>query len=344
MNDLVSIITPCYNGEKYLPAFLQSIISQTWRPIEFIFVDDGSTDHTKAVFDDYLPRLNDSGIQTTYIYQKNAGAAAAINQGLAIFSGEYLMWVDSDDILLPENVEKKVRYLQENPEYGFVLTQAFQVKEDNLDVHVFIAKRDNSVNSSLFDDLLEGKNVVFNPCVIMVRRGVFDSAISTRKIYESKQGQNWQMMLPIAYISRCGYIDEPLAKIVEHEDSHSRRKRDYYQQIERNNEFEELLIATIRNIRQMPESEKLKRIKSIIIRYTRENVRLSHHYFRWRNAKEYRKKLKKHSQLRFSDTLYGYLTTALCRKVHDHQIVSTLFRKIDCLIHKALSNVKVLMK
>ena len=202
MNHLVSIISPCYNGAKYLPHFLESVLQQTYRPIELIFVDDGSTDDTKIVFDSYRERFLDSGITPVYIYQKNAGQAAAMNAGLPIFTGDYLMWVDADDVILPENVSKKVAYLEKHQEKGFVLCQGLSVHESNMDesIGLLARKDDGSLDRiKLFDDLIMEHNVVYVPATIMARRNSVLRAIPSLHIYEGRQGQNWQLMLPLAY-------------------------------------------------------------------------------------------------------------------------------------------------
>ncbi len=114
----VSIISPCYNGASYLPHFLQSLSEQTYTNIEFIFVNDGSTDNSEQLFLDYKPRLEQKGWSVIYIKQENAGQAAALNKGLEIFSGDYLLWPDSDDILLPQHIEQKVSFMEAHPEYA----------------------------------------------------------------------------------------------------------------------------------------------------------------------------------------------------------------------------------
>lgn len=256
---LVSIITPCYNGAKYLPAFLESVLKQSYRPIELLFVDDGSTDNTKDVFESYRTRFEESNIETIYIYQKNAGQAAAINNALPRFKGEYMMWVDSDDILLPKNITKKVNYLESNVDKAFVLCQGLIVNSNALDVHIGRLARIETEpydHIRLFEDLIMERNVVFGPATIMVRSRAIKAAIPTLHIYESRQGQNWQLMLPLAYMFEYGLIDEPLFKYVVHNDSHSHQKRSYEQQMQRFEQFEQLIISTIYNIPQIQEIEK----------------------------------------------------------------------------------------
>lgn len=97
MKDRISVIVPVYNVAAYLPQSLESILSQDYRSLEVILIDDGSTDDSGIICDRFAtgdPRIR-------VIHRKNGGAAAAKNTGLAIATGEYLSFVDSDDYLEP---------------------------------------------------------------------------------------------------------------------------------------------------------------------------------------------------------------------------------------------------
>jgi glycosyltransferase involved in cell wall biosynthesis len=95
MEPLISIIVPVYNVELYLDKCISSIVNQTYKNLEIILVDNGSPDACPQMCD--LWSYKDSRIKV--IHQSNAGVSAARNAGLEIFSGEYLMFVDSDDYL-----------------------------------------------------------------------------------------------------------------------------------------------------------------------------------------------------------------------------------------------------
>lgn len=95
---LISIIIPVYNTEQYLGKCLDSVIFQTYKNLQIILVDDGSTDNSPSICDDYAKA--DSRI--TVMHQKNAGVSAARNTGLAAVKGEWIGWVDSDDWIEPE--------------------------------------------------------------------------------------------------------------------------------------------------------------------------------------------------------------------------------------------------
>lgn len=95
MNNHISVIIPVYNVSSYLPECLNSILTQDYSDLEIILIDDGSTDSSGKICDDYAAK--DRRIRV--IHQNNSGAAAAKNAGLRIASGKYLSFVDSDDVL-----------------------------------------------------------------------------------------------------------------------------------------------------------------------------------------------------------------------------------------------------
>ncbi len=106
MSPLVSIIIPCYNAEPWLAETLESALAQTWPNKEVILVDDGSTDGSRAVAERFAPR----GVAV--ITQPNQGAAAARNTGLARARGDFVQFLDADDLLAPDKVERQVHLLQ----------------------------------------------------------------------------------------------------------------------------------------------------------------------------------------------------------------------------------------
>lgn len=104
INKKVSIIIPCYNVEKYLDECLTSIINQTYKNLEIIVINDGSSDSTPAIIDKYAATDN----RIIAIHQENAGVSEARNSGLKVLSGDYICFIDSDDKVLPEYIEHMV--------------------------------------------------------------------------------------------------------------------------------------------------------------------------------------------------------------------------------------------
>ncbi len=105
MDPLVSIIIPCFNAERWLAETLESALAQTWPAKEIILVDDGSADGSLAV----ARRFECRGVRV--VAQPNQGAAAARNHGLRLAGGAYLQFLDADDLLAPDKLERQVRLL-----------------------------------------------------------------------------------------------------------------------------------------------------------------------------------------------------------------------------------------
>ena len=104
---LISVIVPVYNVEKYLPECVESIISQTYGNLEIILVDDGSTDRSGKICDEFAEK--DSRI--VVIHQKNSGVSAARNRGLDVCKGDYISFVDSDDYYCTDLMESAMNAL-----------------------------------------------------------------------------------------------------------------------------------------------------------------------------------------------------------------------------------------
>ena len=112
----VSVIVPCYNYGHFLGAALQSVQAQTLREWECIIVDDGSSDDTRAVAARYAAL--DTRIQ--YLFQTNSGHSAARNRGLEAAQGQYLQFLDADDLLQPHKLELQAAFLDSHPSVDIV--------------------------------------------------------------------------------------------------------------------------------------------------------------------------------------------------------------------------------
>jgi glycosyltransferase involved in cell wall biosynthesis len=116
-SNLISCIVPVYNSEKYLAEALDSIWGQSYRPIEVIVADDGSTDQTAAVVKQY-------GHEVGYLYQPNAGPAAARNLGLGAANGEFIAFLDADDLWDPEKLARQIARFEARPELDYCVAHA----------------------------------------------------------------------------------------------------------------------------------------------------------------------------------------------------------------------------
>lgn len=107
---LVSIITPCYNGEEFLRETIHSVIAQTYANWEMLIVDDGSKDSSAEIIKEYA--LKDGRIR--FLQQENAGSAAARNNGIRNSRGQYIALLDADDLWKPDFLKKQIDFMKEN--------------------------------------------------------------------------------------------------------------------------------------------------------------------------------------------------------------------------------------
>lgn len=273
---LVSIISPCYNGEAFVSRFFENILEQTYPRIELIFINDGSVDKTEAIAKSYEEKFKQKGYELVYIYQENAGQAAAVNKGLKIFHGDYFMWTDSDDLLDKDNIEKKVAFLETHEDMDYVMCRGRVVKENALDVKVGELKRvQPQGEDNMFLDLIVEKNVIFTPGVYLVRREAFLTVNPERDINESRVGQNWQILLPLAYSRKCGYIKEELFSYIIREDSHSRQEKTLEQVLDKLKNHNDLLIEILTEM-GLEHSEYRKILDAKYIRKQFDNAYFYH--------------------------------------------------------------------
>ncbi len=167
---LVSIIVPVYNMENYLLRCLDSIAAQSYKNIEVILVDDGSTDSSGTMCDDYC--LKDNRFRV--IHQENKWLAEARNTGLAASKGDFLMFVDSDDAIHPRMVERMYdTFLRSGA--GFIICDHREVDLDNI---------------IPFEDLPDNVDFEVFPAGEYVRRLVFEAGKN------SEFGLSWNKFIP----------------------------------------------------------------------------------------------------------------------------------------------------
>ncbi len=166
MNQTISVIVPVYNVAQYLPQCVDSILSQDYGDLEVILIDDGSTDPSGEICDQYATR--DSRVHV--IHQKNGGAAAAKNAGLRIASGDYLTFADSDDYPEPGA-------------YGFLMKTLLETGADAVQGSFREIYRNRAEEQRICEETLEGYDYLLRfpkdfSCALlwnkMYRRELFD--------------------------------------------------------------------------------------------------------------------------------------------------------------------------
>lgn len=253
---LVSLITPGWNGKHFVHRLLDSILVQTYKNIEYIYIDDGSTDGSREIVLSYQEKFKERGIDFQYIWKENGGVSTAIEEGLKHVKGEFLCWPEYDDYLTPNSIEVKVNYLLSHPDCACVTSDAWLVSEEeptkpygvlsNYNVNRF--DRNHFVQALL-------SNSVFTAACQMCRMDVFDETHPNRHIYHSPIGPNWQILLPLYYKHNRGFLSTPLCYYMQRIDSISNGN---YQTYEKRyyaiNEFIKAIKYTLKTI-DMPKED-----------------------------------------------------------------------------------------
>lgn len=174
---LVSVIIPAYNAALYLEECLNSVLSQTYQNLEIIIVDDGSTDRQKEVIYTYLTKFEN----VHYHYQQNRGVAAARNKGLEFAKGEYIAFLDADDVWLENNLSLKVQRFGEG-DFGLVHSGAYLIDANSdLIEGQLVGKEGNLLNDMLAwkSTLVPGPSSILVKCDVIEKVGFWDENLST---------------------------------------------------------------------------------------------------------------------------------------------------------------------
>lgn len=245
----VSVIVPCYNCEKKMGRFLDSLLNQTYRKLDLIFVNDGSTDRTGELIHSYKDRYLDRGFLFRYFYKKNGGLCSAINKGLKHVTGEYLIWPDPDDWLSEDSIEKRVSFLVQNPRCGSVSSNYSIFGSDDFDnpISIGVTNLKDAYKEYQFVLMLKYRTA-FCAGTHMVRTSVLRKSNPGMQIYDKGRGQNIQMLLPVYYCSRRGFLDEPLYAYVVYEDSLSHGDDTLDKRLAHEDEYYRIVIETLKRI------------------------------------------------------------------------------------------------
>ena len=170
MSPLVSIIVPVYNSEEYIFNSINSILNQTYKNIEIIIINDGSTDRTNEILNEIA--LKDKRI--VYVNQKNIGVSETRNKGIQLSKGEYITFMDSDDTVEPEYIEKLIEEVLKNEfdivacgytdisKYGIVKLNDFYINNTILSKDEFIKRILNGVGGTVWGKIFRRNIIIEN--------------------------------------------------------------------------------------------------------------------------------------------------------------------------------------
>jgi len=156
----VNVIIPLYNGAAFLADTLDSVAAQTYRPLDVTMIDDGSTDASAQIVAAAQARLD---LPIAYYFQHNQGPSAARNYGIAQTDGEFLAFLDADDLWLPQKIARQVAFLAVHPDAHAVVCHMRYILEPG-------TPWPSSLNRAYYDQSPPG----YLPSALLVRRALFD--------------------------------------------------------------------------------------------------------------------------------------------------------------------------
>lgn len=275
---LVSIVTPCYNTGGYIHRLLDSVLEQTYPNIEMFVINDGSTDNSADVVSSYLGKFEARGYRLTLINQENQGQSVAINQGLQLIHGKYLVWPDSDDFYAsPDVIERMVTIFEKSEnDYGLVRTQENLLEDETLKIIGYNGKKVAAEcdKRQLFEDCLFCKNgFFFCPGAYMADFEKMKKCMPLSIYTQKDAGQNWQLMLPLLYNYKCYTIQEPLYNVVVRLSSHSRGQyKGFTEVIKKYAAYENTIVETLKRIKGMPRQDLDQYLLDIKKKYCKERL------------------------------------------------------------------------
>ena len=200
---LVSVVIPVYNGSRYLREAIDSVLAQTYERVEVIAVDDGSTDDSPAILESYGDRIR-------VIRQQNQGVGAARNAGVVAAHGEFVGFLDQDDIWRPHKLIRQIEEIEKNPDIGLVHSEVEHFDEiQGRTIERFNEDRSDLLVGDCYEQLLLG-NGIFN-CSVLVRRNVIEEAGMFDTNICGNTVQDYDLWLRCARLTKFAYCSEELA-------------------------------------------------------------------------------------------------------------------------------------
>jgi glycosyltransferase involved in cell wall biosynthesis len=252
-NPLVSVIIPCYKQAHFLSEAIESVLRQTYRNVETIVIDDGSPDNTSEVAARYA--------EVKCVRQENRGLSGARNRGIAESKGEYLVFLDADDRLLPHALETNLRCLLDHPECAFSCGHRVDIAADGTPLPTNLWP---CVDSEHYLHLLR-RNYIGPPAVVMYRRWVFNEV----GLFDEKRNaaEDWDMYLRIARLHPIHCHHRVIVEYRIHSTSMSRKPammlsacssvlRAQKKYVKGNSKYEEAYKAGYKHVREI-DGEKL---------------------------------------------------------------------------------------
>ena len=215
-NPLISVLMPVYNAERYLAQAVESVLAQTLGDFEFIIINDGSTDRSEEILRGFAAR--DSRIRL--ISRPNTGYVVALNEGLGQACGEFIARMDADDVCLPRRFERQIAFLRQHPKVALVGGRVEIIDEAG---RLIIRPRVPLDNDALQRALLEGKNLIGHPTVMVRRQTMLDCGGYN---VDACPAEDLDMWLRVGEVGEVANVPELILKYRQHARSVSATQHD----------------------------------------------------------------------------------------------------------------------
>jgi glycosyltransferase involved in cell wall biosynthesis len=267
----VTLIIPCYNARQYLGEAIESALAQTFRDLEIIIVDDGSTDGSHEVAEQCLPRIR-------LIRQSNKGLAAARNAAIRNSTSQFIAFLDADDLIEPDKIERQVQVLASRPEIGLVHTGMKRFDgagwvEDWVLPAAEVAQ--GACGPSLFL-----RNTVCGASVMVRREVVLEAGFYDERF---PSAQDYDFSLRCATVTQFAYIARPLYwwRIGEHQTTKKRGQGAYWHyqaQMKWKRQYPEAYRQIPRRLRRRAVREQF--FKDVFYSYWQRDMKFARRLFR----------------------------------------------------------------
>lgn len=201
---LVTVVIPTYNRANYVAETIESVLQQTYPKIEIIVIDDGSTDDTSRTVRFYAPRVR-------YVWQDNAERGASRNHGLRLATGEFVSFLDSDDLWLPEKVREGVDFLKANPKVGLFCTNALQIDGKGRQLRVL---RMNGSSGHVTGKLLQNNFIIM--ATHLARTSAIRAIGGFREERELSGSEDWEMFVRLSLTTNIAHVPTVTTKVRTH--------------------------------------------------------------------------------------------------------------------------------
>ena len=201
---LITVVIPTYNRAQFISETIESVLDQTYPNIEIIVIDDGSTDNTEEVVARYVPRVK-------YVKQKNAERGASRNHGLRLADGEFIVFLDSDDLLSPDKIKEDLAIFKRTPSVGLVYTDVLIV--DTAGNPIKPIKR-RGYAGKVTEKLL-GNNFI-SIGAHLIRTQLVRDIGGFREERELSGSEDWEMWVRLSTVTDFAYLPGVSVKIRTH--------------------------------------------------------------------------------------------------------------------------------